>query len=128
MRSRRLCRLFFTSTACLAAFLASQAAAGASTGSTVSTSPTSGFDNWNCRPSAAHPEPVVLLHGLGGNGPGNFATLGPYLESAGFCVFAPTYGEASPGVPSGGFTPIPQSAAEIAVYIRQVLAATGAAK
>jgi triacylglycerol esterase/lipase EstA (alpha/beta hydrolase family) len=128
MRSRRLCRLFFTSTACLAAFLASQAAAGASTGSTVSTSPTSGFDNWNCRPSAAHPEPVVLLHGLGATGPANFATLGPYLASAGFCAYAPTYGESIPGIPVGGLAPIPQSATQIAAYINQVLAATGATK
>ena len=60
--------------------------------------------------------------------PGNFATLGPYLASAGFCVYAPTYGEAIPGIPVGGLTPIPQSATEIDAYINQVLAATGAAK
>jgi triacylglycerol esterase/lipase EstA (alpha/beta hydrolase family) len=70
----------------------------------------------------------VLLHGLGGNGPGNFAYLGPYLASAGFCVFASTYGEGVPGIPVGGLTPIPQSATEIAAFIHQVLAATGAAK
>src|SRR5207237_15324 len=87
-----------------------------------------GFNDWSCRPSAAHPEPVVLLHGLGGNGPGNFSALGPYLASAGFCVYAPTYGETIPGVPVGGITPIPQSAAEIAAFIGRVLAATGAAK
>jgi pimeloyl-ACP methyl ester carboxylesterase len=132
MRSRRLCRLFFTSTACLAAFLASQAAAGASSVSastaSASTAPSSGFDNWSCRPSAAHPEPVVLLHGLFATGPANFATLGPYLASAGFCVYAPTYGEAIPGVPVGGLVAIPQSATQIAAYISQVLTATGAAK
>jgi hypothetical protein len=122
MRARRLFRLFFTSTACLAAVLASQAAGRAATG------PDSGFDNWSCEPSAAHPDPVVLLHGLGGNGPGNFATLGPYLASAGYCVYAPTYGEAIPGVPVGGLVAIPQSAAEIAAYIDKVLAATGASQ
>jgi hypothetical protein len=122
MRARRLFRLFFTSTACLAAVLASQAAGSAATG------PDSGFDNWGCQPSAAHPDPVVLLHGLGGDGPGNFATLGPYLASAGYCVYAPTYGEAIPGVPVGGLVAIPRSAAEIAAYIDKVLAATGAAK
>jgi triacylglycerol esterase/lipase EstA (alpha/beta hydrolase family) len=90
--------------------------------------PSSGFDNWSCQPSAAHPDPVVLLHGLGGNGPGNFATLGPYLASQGFCVYAPTYGEAIPGIPVGGVTAIPQSASQIAGYISQVLAATGATK
>jgi triacylglycerol esterase/lipase EstA (alpha/beta hydrolase family) len=101
--------------------------AGQATGR-AATGPSAGFNDWNCRPSAAHPEPVVLLHGLGGNGPGNFSALGPYLASAGFCAYAPTYGEAIPGVPVGGITPIPQSAAEIAAFIGRVLAATGAAK
>ncbi|SEM09274.1 esterase/lipase family protein [Streptacidiphilus jiangxiensis] len=90
--------------------------------------PSSGFDDWSCHPSAAHPEPVVLLHGLGGNGPGNFATLGPELALAGYCVYAPTYGEAVPGVPVGGLVPIERSSREIAADIDQVLAATGAAK
>jgi triacylglycerol esterase/lipase EstA (alpha/beta hydrolase family) len=122
MRSRRLCRLILAGTACLAALLASQATGHAAT------APSSGFNDWSCRPSAALPEPVVLLHGLGGNGPGNFAALGPYLASAGFCAYAPTYGQSVPGVPAGGLAPVPQSAAEIAAYIDQVLAATGAAK
>jgi triacylglycerol esterase/lipase EstA (alpha/beta hydrolase family) len=122
MRSSRLYRLTLASTACLAFMLAGQATGRAATG------PSAGFNDWNCRPSAAHPEPVVLLHGLGGNGPGNFSALGPYLASAGFCAYALTYGEAIPGVPVGGITPIPQSAAEIAAFIGRVLAATGAAK
>jgi hypothetical protein len=122
MRSRRLRRFILVGIVCLAALAASQGTGRAATGAST------GFNDWSCRPSAAHPEPVVLLHGLGGNGPGNFATLGPYLASAGFCVFAPTYGEAIPGIPVGGLTPIPQSATEIDAYIGQVLAATGAAK
>jgi hypothetical protein len=122
MRSRRICRFVLAGAAGLAVVLAGQTAGHAAT------VPGAGFNDWNCRPTAAHPEPVVLLHGLGGNGPGNFAVLGPYLESAGFCVYAPTYGEAAPGVPVGGLTPIPQSASEIAAYIGQVLTATGAAK
>ena len=90
--------------------------------------PSSGFNDWSCRPSAAHPQPVVLLHGLGGNGPGNFSALGPYLASQGFCAFAPTYGEAIPGVPVGGMAPVPRSAAEISAFIGQVRTATGAAR
>jgi poly(3-hydroxybutyrate) depolymerase len=132
MRSRWLLRFVFIGTACLAVALASLGTGRAATvsASTVSAStvPSSGFNNWSCRPSAAHSDPVVLLHGLGGNGPGNFASLGPYLASAGFCVFAPTYGEAVPGIPVGGLTPIPQSATEIAAFIHQVLTTTGAAK
>jgi triacylglycerol esterase/lipase EstA (alpha/beta hydrolase family) len=114
-------QLILAGIACLALTLATQATARADT-------PGSGFNDWNCRPSAAHPEPVVLLHGLGGNGPGNFATLGPYLAGQGFCVYTTTYGEPSPGIPVGGLVPIPQSATEIASFIGSVLTATGAAK
>jgi hypothetical protein len=121
MRSRRTYHLFSAGVASLALVLVSQAAAHAA-------APSSGFNDWSCQPSPAHPDPVVLLHGLGGNGPGNFATLGPYLASAGFCVYAPTYGEAIPGIPVGGLVPITQSAPEIDGYIDTVLAATGAAK
>jgi triacylglycerol esterase/lipase EstA (alpha/beta hydrolase family) len=122
MRSRWLRRFILAGTICLVATVTSQGTGHAAT------APGSGFNDWSCRPSAAHPNPVVLLHGLGGNGPGNFATLGPYLASAGFCVYAPTYGEAIPGIPVGGLTPIPQSATEIGTFIGRVLAATGAAK
>jgi pimeloyl-ACP methyl ester carboxylesterase len=120
MRSRWLRRSALVGIACLAAVLASPATGRAAT------APSSGFNDWSCLPSAAHPQPVVLLHGLGGDGPGNFATLGPYLASAGYCVYAPTYGEAIPGIPVGGITAIPQSATEIDAYLGQVLAATGA--
>ena len=120
MRSRWLRRIALVGIACLAAVVASPATGRAAT------APSSGFNDWSCLPSAAHPQPVVLLHGLGGDGPGNFATLGPYLAAAGYCVYAPTYGEIIPGIPVGGITPIPQSATEIDTYLGQVLAATGA--
>jgi pimeloyl-ACP methyl ester carboxylesterase len=122
MRSRWLRRFALVGIACIAAVLASPATGRAAT------APSSGFNDWSCLPSAAHPQPVVLLHGLGGDGPGNFATLGPYLASAGYCAYAPTYGEIIPGIPVGGITPIPQSATEIDAFIGKVLAATGAAK
>lgn len=122
MRSRWLRRSILIGTVCVAVTLAGQTAGRAAT------APSSGFNDMSCRPSAAHPDPVVLLHGLGGNGPGNFALLGPYLASAGYCVYASTYGEIIPGIPIGGITAIPQSATEIYTYIGQVLAATGATK
>jgi triacylglycerol esterase/lipase EstA (alpha/beta hydrolase family) len=131
MRSRRIYRFILAGAAGLAVVLAGQTAGHAATVSVTgraATAPSAGFNNWSCRPSAAHPQPVVLLHGLGATGPENFAVLGPYLASAGFCVYAPTYGEAIPGVPVGGLTAIPQSATEIAADIGQVRAATGAAK
>ena len=91
-----------------------------------------GANDWNCRPSAAHPEPVVLVHGTGGNKNTNWQTYAPLLANNGYCVFALTYG-VYPGDPLpvdqvGGREPIEQSAAELRVFVNRVLAATGAAK
>ncbi|HEY0621270.1 MAG TPA: alpha/beta fold hydrolase [Kribbella sp.] len=95
---------------------------------TTQAAPSSGFDNWACKPSAAHPEPLVLLHGLGGNGPGNYSYLGPYLAAEGYCAFTLTYGQASPAIPVGGTVSVVQSSAEIEAFIDRVRQATGAAK
>ncbi len=87
--------------------------------------PSSGFNDWSCRPSAAHPRPLVLLHGLGGNGPGHYSFLGPYLATAGYCAFAPTYGQADPSIPVGGTVSITRSSVEIAGFIDRVRNSTG---
>lgn len=86
--------------------------------------PSSGVNDWSCRPSAAHPDPVVLLHGLGGNGPGHFLFLGPALANAGFCVFHMTYGAPAWWLPVGGLRPIDESARQLAGFIDDVRAAT----
>jgi triacylglycerol esterase/lipase EstA (alpha/beta hydrolase family) len=112
--------------AATALLITSATAATASTDATAATS--SGFDNWACKPSAAHPQPLVLLHGLGGNGPGNYSYLGPYLAAKGYCAFALTYGQATPAIPVGGTVSVVQSSAEIEAFIDQVRQATGAAK
>jgi triacylglycerol esterase/lipase EstA (alpha/beta hydrolase family) len=78
--------------------------------------------------SETHPNPLVLLHGLGGNGPGNYSYLGPYLAARGYCAFTLTYGQASPAIPVGGTVSIAQSAAEIEAFVDRVRTATGAAK
>lgn len=98
------------------------------TTTTAAAAPSSGFDNWACKPSTAHPNPLVLLHGLGGNGPGNYAFLGPYLAAKGYCAFTLTYGQATPAIPVGGTVSIVQSSAQIEAFVDQVRAATGAAK
>jgi triacylglycerol esterase/lipase EstA (alpha/beta hydrolase family) len=103
------------------------AATTATTG-TAAAATTSGFDDWSCRPSAAHPEPVVLLHGLGGNGPGNYSYLGPYLAGAGYCAFSVTYGQADPNIPVGGTVSITESAPQIAAFVEKVRSTTGVAK
>src|ERR1700743_3507859 len=52
-----------------------------------------GGNNIFCRPSAAHPYPVVLVHGTAEDEGSNWVTLAPLLANAGYCVFALNYGE-----------------------------------
>lgn len=87
-----------------------------------------GVNDPSCTPSAAHPDPVVLLHGLGATYYEDINVLQSYLAGKGYCTFAETYGD-YPGFPFvGGLRPIADSAAEIRQQIQQVLAETGAAK
>jgi triacylglycerol esterase/lipase EstA (alpha/beta hydrolase family) len=83
----------------------------------------SGFNDWSCRPSAAHPRPVVLLHGLSSTGEQNWAIHGPAIAKAGYCAFAPTYSER---LGQGGQASVADSAVEIEAYVDRVLATTGA--
>lgn len=89
-----------------------------------------GTNDWSCRPTAAHPRPVVLVHGTAGNRSTNWQTYGPLLKNNGYCVFALTYG-VPPGTTYpfsalGGMNDIASSAAELAAFVDKVLAATGA--
>ncbi|GHF81191.1 esterase/lipase family protein [Kitasatospora xanthocidica] len=103
-------------------------------GDTVASPP--GANDWTCRPSAAHPDPVVLVHGTFANRYENWLALSPLLKSLGYCVFALDYGMI-PGVtssgsglllPIGGLGPVPESAAQLARFVDLVRNATGAAK
>lgn len=88
-----------------------------------------GTNDWTCRPSAAHPRPVVLVHGTGGNRSTNWQTYGPLLKNNGYCVFALTYGSTLPlPYPGalGGFGDMRASARELGEFVDRVLSATGA--
>jgi len=88
----------------------------------------SGINDFSCRPSAAHPRPVVLVHGTFANADDNWLVGGPYIASRGFCVFELDYGQ-EPGIPLiHGLAPVAQSAQQLAGYVDQVLAATGASQ
>jgi triacylglycerol lipase len=92
-----------------------------------------GTNDWSCKPTAAHPDPVVLVHGTFGNKSTNWQTYGPLLANQGYCVYALTYGT-SPQVPArvregfGGLTEMESSAAELKDFVARVLASTGAAQ
>ncbi len=90
-----------------------------------------GTNDFSCKPTAAHPRPVILVHGTLGNRSTNWQTYGPLLKNNGYCVFALTYGATLPlPYPGafGGLGDIPASAAQLAAFVNQVLAATGASK
>ncbi|KAB8067963.1 lipase [Aspergillus leporis] len=86
------------------------------------------INDFTCKLSEEHPNPVILLHGLGATFYEDLNFLQYWLQSKGYCTYAQTYG-AYDGFPLlGGLRPIADSAAEIAAYIRTVVSETGAQK
>jgi pimeloyl-ACP methyl ester carboxylesterase len=90
--------------------------------------PPAGANIWSCKPSAAHPYPVVLVHGLGATMGENWATYSPLLANNGYCVFALTYGLVPGDQYFGGVQRMERSSAQLAAFVDRVLAATGAGK
>ncbi|GII83890.1 lipase [Sphaerisporangium siamense] len=109
--------------ALVAAALVSTALAGPAR---AGTSPR-GANDWACVPTAAHPRPVILVHGTFATMAVSWPVLSPALRRAGYCVFALDYGGA-PGALVHGTGDIARSAAQLAAFVDRVLAATGAAK
>jgi triacylglycerol lipase len=95
-------------------------------------SPPPGANDFSCRPTAAHPRPVVLVHGLLANQTDNWQTISPLLANHGYCVFSLTYGTrsevSSPFYQPGGLTMMEQSAQELSDFVDRVRTATGAAQ
>jgi triacylglycerol esterase/lipase EstA (alpha/beta hydrolase family) len=83
-----------------------------------------------CAPSAAHPYPVVLVHGTAENRFDNWQAMSPALKAAGYCVYSLNYGSYNGSGVLGiyGLGPIARSAGELAAKVDDVLARTGAAK
>ncbi|MFD5026764.1 esterase/lipase family protein [Streptomyces sp. NPDC058373] len=101
-------------------------AATASAAPTAQAAVSSGWNDYSCKPSAAHPRPVVLVHGTFANSVDNWLVLAPYLVNRGYCVFSLDYGQL-PGVPFiHGLGPIDKSAEQLRDFVDKVLAATGA--
>ncbi|MYS92875.1 MULTISPECIES: esterase/lipase family protein [Streptomyces] len=90
--------------------------------------PSSGWNDYDCKPSTAHPRPVVLVHGTLGNSVDNWLGLAPYLKVRGYCVFSLDYGQLD-GVPFfHGLGPVEKSAVQLKDFVGRVLTATGAAE
>jgi triacylglycerol esterase/lipase EstA (alpha/beta hydrolase family) len=89
-----------------------------------------GANDWSCRPSAAHPRPVVLVHGTFIDMSASWQALSPLLADHGYCVFALNYGSSNDSGAIGVYATgeIAASAAELSSFVDRVLAATGASQ
>ncbi len=87
-----------------------------------------GANNFGCKPSSAHPQPVILVHGTFGDMSDSWQALSPLLANHGYCVFAFNYGSyhGSGALGVYGIGEISQSALQLSTFVNEVLAATGA--
>jgi triacylglycerol lipase len=83
--------------------------------------PPPGANNPACEPAAAHPYPVILVHGTFGDMTVSWNTIAPALEARGYCVWALDYGKRGTG-------DIDRSADQLVAFIAKVRSITGAAK
>ncbi|HEX6621072.1 MAG TPA: triacylglycerol lipase, partial [Solirubrobacteraceae bacterium] len=102
-----------------AAALAPAAASAADVSDLLPAVSPPGANDFTCKPSAAHPAPVVLVHGTFEGAADNWATASPKFKAAGYCVFALEYGNRGTG-------DIAASAGQLARFVDAVLGATGA--
>ncbi|HEX7278398.1 MAG TPA: alpha/beta fold hydrolase [Solirubrobacterales bacterium] len=89
-----------------------------------------GANDWSCKPTAAHPRPVVLVHGTFADMSNSWQAISPLLKNNGYCVFALNYGDydGSGAIGVYGIDDIPTSAGELNAFVDKVRAATGAAE
>jgi triacylglycerol esterase/lipase EstA (alpha/beta hydrolase family) len=102
--------------------------AGATAAALFPDTPPPGANNWSCQLTAAHPYPVILVHGTFANMDDNWQAASPLLADNGYCVYAFNYGGASATDPIQGTGEIAASAAQLATFVNTVLAATGASR
>ena len=93
-----------------------------------------GANCWDCKPSAQHPRPVILLHGTWLNAYDTFSYLSPHLAKAGYCVFTLNFGKSGLLEAGGlgavlpgryGVGPMADSSRQVGAFIERVRAATG---
>ena len=96
-------------------------AAGALAGFASPGTPPPGADNFGCKPSSAHPDPVVLVHGTFASQDDNWQVASPLLANHGYCVFSFNYGGTSPTAIVQGTGDIAASAGQLASFVTRVL-------
>jgi triacylglycerol esterase/lipase EstA (alpha/beta hydrolase family) len=84
-----------------------------------------GANDNSCRPSAAHPRPVVLVNGTFANQIDSWNAISPLLKNNGYCVYTFEYGGTGFIEATGS---IAASAGQLKTEVDNVLAQTGAAK
>lgn len=89
-----------------------------------------GANDWFCRPSRQHPNPVVLVHGTLEAPALNWAAIAPTLKNAGYCVYALSYGENALSLNGRfpGLGDIAASARQLRTFVDTVRLMTGARK
>jgi triacylglycerol lipase len=80
-----------------------------------------GANDWSCKPTAARPTPVILVHGTIGDRGTLLERLSAGIKAAGFCVYSLDYG-------NRGLDDIPTSAGQLKTFTERVLRSTGARK
>ncbi|KAG0045502.1 hypothetical protein BGZ83_009307 [Gryganskiella cystojenkinii] len=86
---------------------------------------TSGYNDWNCHPTAERPNPVILVHGLTGNALTDWFYMIPRFVAEGYCVFALSYGQQNNVPVIYGLDKMENSAQQLSVFVDRVLNATG---
>lgn len=86
-----------------------------------------GANEWSCKPSSAHPRPVVLVPGTFANMVDSWNALSPLLKNNGYCVYALNYGGLFAGQ-IGAYGSIATSAGELSTFVTKVLSSSGASK
>jgi triacylglycerol esterase/lipase EstA (alpha/beta hydrolase family) len=86
--------------------------------------------NDGCKPSSAHPYPVVLVIGTTSDEGANFVSIAPLLANNGYCVYSFNYGETilSDFGRIDALNYIEHSAEELSSFVNNVLSKTKAAK
>ncbi|KAF9332424.1 hypothetical protein BG006_004709 [Podila minutissima] len=87
----------------------------------------SGYNDFDCKPSTAHPRPLLLVHGTTLSA-ASWNTYYPYFVKAGYCTYSLTYGKWKDIPLLGGLAPIENNAQEVGTFADKILAATGASQ